>query len=477
MFLSYFTLFVALSLSAVAAWYSIIGLTAIFAAAVIPVIIMGGILEVAKVTITLWLHEYWHRCRWLMKLYLVPAVALLMLITSMGIFGFLSKAHLDQAVPTGDVQAQVALLDEKINTQRDNIETARAALKQMDSQVNELLARSADDRGAERAVQIRRQQARERAALQADIARAQAEIAALNQQRAPVAAELRKVEAEVGPIKYIAALIYGDNPDANLLEKAVRWVIILLVVVFDPLAIMMVLAATESLKWRRENPAEPAYPPDDGPLTDQQLDQIQASAEADLPVGETVVKQELFPESEKSILEQHPYLTKGFAHFENLAPMPAPVPVEPDTIVDESDDEQELPHIKEAIKKWKAANPNDTIKNQRHMLARGDIQELPWLALVEPLPDYQAVHGFGTQLPKSGNKGDTYIRTDAVPNRLFKHNGRTWIELDKAISDSYTYDTAYIDYLIDKIAQGEYDPDLLSESESEQVALRLQERK
>jgi hypothetical protein len=479
MFLSYFTLFVALSLSAVAAWYSIIGLTAIFAAAVVPIIIMGGILEVAKITITVWLHEYWHRCRLLMKLYLVPAVALLMIITSMGIFGFLSKAHLDQAVPTGDVQAQVALLDEKITTQRDNIETARTALKQMDSQVNELLTRSVDDRGAERAVQIRRQQARERAALQADIAKSQAEIAALNQQRAPIAAELRKVEAEVGPIKYIAALIYGDDPDANLLEKAVRWVIILLVVVFDPLAIMMVLAATESLKWRRENPAEPAYPPDDGPLTDDQLEEIQAAVDewkrdnqSIEPVPETVLP-------EKSIFEQHPYLTKEFAHFKNLAPIVAPVPVtvEPEAIADDPEDEQELPHVKEAIKKWKSLNPNDTIKNQRHMLARGEIAELPWLALIESLPDYQAVHGFGTQLPKTGNKGDTYIRTDAVPNRLFKHNGRVWIELDKAISDSYTYDTAYIDYLINKIAQGEYDPDLLSESESEQVALRLQERK
>ena len=154
------------------------------------------------------------------------------------------------------------------------------------------------------------------------------------------------------------------------------------------------------------------------------------------------------------------------------APMLTPAAVE----LDEAD-EQELPHVKEAIKKWKSLNPNDTIKNQRHMLARGEILELPWMALVEPLPEYQSVHGFGTQLPKAGNKGDTYIRTDAVPNRLFKHNGHNWIELDKNISDSYTYDTAYIDYLIDKIALGEYDPDLLSESESEQVALRLQERK
>jgi hypothetical protein len=474
MFLSYFTLFVALSLSAVAAWYSIIGLTAIFAAAVIPIIIMGGILEVAKVTITIWLHEYWHRCRLLMKLYLVPAVALLMLITSMGIFGFLSKAHLDQAVPTGDVQAQVALLDEKIATQRDNIETARTALKQMDSQVNELLARSADDRGAERAVQIRRQQARERAALQADIAQAQAEIAALNQQRAPVAAELRKVEAEVGPIKYIAALIYGDDPDANLLEKAVRWVIILLVVVFDPLAIMMVLAATESIKWRRETPAEPAYPPDDRPLTDQQLDQIRNTA------PEPVVQEPALPE--KSMLEQHPYVNNGFAHFENLEPMPAPMPakVEPEAIVvdqeNEPEDDHELPHIKEAIKKWKSLNPNDTIKNQRYLLARGEIKELPWMSLVEELPDIDPVHSFGTQLPRTGRKRDTFVRTDTVPNRVYKHNGIDWIEVDKSLNDSYTYNTAYIDHLIDKIAQGQYDPDLLSESESEQVAIRLNQK-
>jgi hypothetical protein len=485
MFLSYFTLFVALSLSAVAAWYSIIGLTAIFAAAVIPIIIMGGILEVAKITITVWLHEYWHRCRWLMKVYLVPAVALLMLITSMGIFGFLSKAHLDQAVPTGDVQAQVALLDEKITTQRDNIATARAAIQQMDNQVNERLARSADDRGAERAVQIRRNQARERAALQRDIAAAQAEIAQLNQQRAPVAAELRKVEAEVGPIKYIAALIYGDDPDANLLEKAVRWVIILLVIVFDPLAIMMVLAATESLKWRRETPVEPAYPPDNGPLTDEQLDQIQSTApepvhdpdtaNALIDEIEPAVPEPVLPE--KTLAEQHPYVNKGFAHFENLAPMPAPAPAPTDSAVaDEPEYEHELPHIKEAIKKWKTANPDDTIKNQRHMMARGEIKELPWMALIEELPDIDPEHGFGTQLPKTGRKRDTYVRTDLVPNRVYKHNGSDWIEVDRNLNDSYTYNTAYIDHLIDKIAQGQYDPDLLSESESEQVAIRLNQK-
>ena len=127
MFLSYFTLLTALSLSVVAAWYSILGLTAIFASAVIPIIIMGSILEVAKVTVTVWLHEYWHRCRLLMKFYLVPAVAMLMVITSMGIFGFLSKAHSDQNLVSGDSMAKVAIYDEKIRTAKDihGVKTAR----------------------------------------------------------------------------------------------------------------------------------------------------------------------------------------------------------------------------------------------------------------------------------------------------------------------------------------------------------------
>ena len=481
MFLSYLTLTVALSLSVIAAYYSIMGLAAIFAAAVIPIIIMGSILELGKVVVTLWLHEYWSRCRLLMKMYLVPAVAALMLITSMGIFGFLSKAHSDQSLVSGDVTSKIAIYDEKIKTEKENIEANRKALKQMDEGVDQVLGRSADEKGADKAVALRRSQQKERARLQAEISQSQKSIAELNNTRAPIAAEVRKVEAEVGPIKYIAALIYSDTTDVNILEAAVRWVIILLVIVFDPLAIMMLLASTESLRWERraredraamgivppdivtrpftpeeiaaldQTESEPKYEPDDGPLTDDQVQQIK-----------------------KTAAEQHPYLAQPFVHFKNLTPIPAPVTVRPDT--DELDNEQELPHVKEAIKKWKSLNPNNTIKNQRHMLARGEIAELPWIALIESLPDYKAVHGFGTQLPKSGNKGDTYIRTDAVPNRLFKHNGRVWIELDKAISDSYTYDIAYIDYLIDKIALGEYDLDLLNESESEQVALRLQER-
>jgi len=240
----------ALSLSAIAAFYSIAGLTAIFAAAVVPIIIMGGILEVSKLVVASWLYRNWHDIPFTFKSYFTTAVVILMMITSMGIFGFLSKAHLDQAVPAGDISAQVQILDDKIKTQKDNIEASRKALKQMDAQVDEKLSRSTDEKGADKAVQIRRSQSKERNNLQNDISSAQKIIVKLQEERAPVASQARKIEAEVGPIKYIAALIYGDNPESNVLEKAVRWVIIMIVLVFDPLAVLMLVAVNWSLKKR-----------------------------------------------------------------------------------------------------------------------------------------------------------------------------------------------------------------------------------
>ena len=227
----------AILLSCVAAYYSVAGLTAIFSAATIPVIIMGGSLELGKIVATVWLHNNWKRAGWLFKAYLVPAVAFLMVLTSMGIFGYLSKAHSDQSLVSGDSMARVAIYDEKIRTAKDNIDANRKALKQMDEAVDQVMGRSSDEKGAEKAVGIRRSQQKERVRLQSEIAAEQKTIAALGEEAAPLRAEFRKVESEVGPIKYIAALVYGDNPDANILEKAVRLVIIMIVLVFDPLAL------------------------------------------------------------------------------------------------------------------------------------------------------------------------------------------------------------------------------------------------
>jgi hypothetical protein len=297
----YILLFIALTISSVAAYYSIAGLTAIFAAAFWPIAIMGSVLELGKIATTVWLHKYWNRAPYQFKLYLIPAIVILMLITSMGIFGFLSKAHLDQAVPAGDVSAKVQIFDDKIKTLRDNIEADRKALKQMDAQVDEKLSRTTDDKGAERSVQIRRNQAGERKRIQDDITTSQNQITKLQEQRAPVASEARKVEAEVGPIKYIAALIYGDNPDANVLEKAVRWVIILLVLVFDPLALVLILAADQTFAWHREDknkkegweqvwqPKTEAWPEMDDEVTEEQIEKINEEAKVkDVATTETL---------------------------------------------------------------------------------------------------------------------------------------------------------------------------------------------
>jgi hypothetical protein len=256
MLMAYLTLITGLLISAVAIFYSVAGLTSIFSAAPLAIIIMGTVLEVSKLVATVWLKQNWDVAPKLLKGYLLSAVAILMFITSMGIFGFLSKAHSDQTLVSGDVQSKIAVYDEKIKTEKDNIEAARKALAQMDVAVDQTMARSTNEAGAGRAAQLRRTQAKERTQLQKEIADSQKRISALNDERAPIAAEVRKVEAEVGPIKYIAAFIYGDNPDANLLEKAVTWVIILIVVVFDPLAVMLLLASQYSFGLLNRKPEE-----------------------------------------------------------------------------------------------------------------------------------------------------------------------------------------------------------------------------
>ena len=239
-----FLLFItAVVLSGIAAYYSVIGLIAIFSAAALPVAIMGGSLEAAKLVVASWLYRYWKQIPLLMKTYFTTALVILMLITSMGIFGFLSKAHSDQSLVSGDVLANLAIYDDKIKTAKENIEANRKVLKQLDEAVDQVMARSTSESGADKAVAIRKGQQKDRARIAQEIAADQKLIASINAEAAPIRAEVRKVEAEVGPLKYIAALIYGDNPDENMLERSVRWLIILLICVFDPLAVLMLIAA------------------------------------------------------------------------------------------------------------------------------------------------------------------------------------------------------------------------------------------
>ena len=375
------------------------------------------------------------------------------------------------------------------------------------------MSRSTTESGADKAAQLRRSQANERNRLLKEIDTEQKKIQTLNDQRAPIAAEVRKVEAEVGPIKYIAALIYGDNPETNVLEKSVRWVIILIVIVFDPLALTLLLAATKSIEWERgvhvlhTRRKEPDYEPDDGPLTDEQLDQLRAMARADLPTGPTVTKETLFPEADeffdraqdtaraidagtyeppeeepvkkKTILEG---LDSMWSRAKNLVVKDQEAEHAP---LDSQDIDPENSLTKLAERTWKTENPNDTLKRHRQLQRSGTIKELPWetedfqkkiLSLQAdntPPGTVGEVRGFGISFPDPAKKGDMFLRVDRLPSVLYKFNGQNWIEVDKSLSDQHAYDDAYIDHLIEKIGSGEYDPDLLSDAERERIESRL----
>lgn len=536
MIFGYLMLVIAITISAIAAWYSVAGLAAIFSAAVIPVIIMGSALEAGKIVATVWLHNNWARVSWAYKTYLVPAIVFLMLLTSMGIFGFLSKGHADQSIVSGDSMSRVAIYDEKIKSERDNIDQAKRALEQMNSQVDQMMSRTDTDRGAERAVVIRKQQARERANLQAEIARSQKAIQKLQEERAPLAAEFRKVEAEVGPIKYIAALIYGDNPDQNLLEAAVRWVIILIVVVFDPLALCLILAANRQLEWARqgrggwvhdeeektvptvaatkEPPAE--LPPHDEPypeLTEEQLEQIRAIA-ANAAVDKL---EKPDPVVEVIELEVEQFFANAQATAEAIdggtyqAPeLDIPVLENEEMWAQRVIDEQKEAAEKQAkdqsshealVKLFQNTTPKEVepveepkpIDEYNTPIRRGADYAVRYKGKVYNLDAFNALHpdmairadndklesasqcGFGDQFPNSPMKGDMFIRTDYLPDRLFKWNGSKWIEVDKNTTDSYTYNQAYIQHLIEKLEAGEYEIEDLSDAEQAQVEQQIEE--
>jgi hypothetical protein len=492
MIFGFFTLFVALIISAVAAYYSIVGLTAIFSAAVIPIIIMGAALEVGKVTAAVWLKMNWARANFTYKLYLIPAVALLMLLTSMGIFGFLSKAHSDQNLVGGDVQAKIAVYDEKIKTARENIDANRKALKQMDESVDQVMGRSTSETGADKAVALRRSQQKERGRLIAEIETYQKTVSSLNEERAPIAAEVRKVEAEVGPIKYIAALIYDENANEDMLEKAVRFVIIIIVAVFDPLALVLILAAQQSLRWAKEDQekqqtesaaVEPAYEPDDGALTDEQITQLRELVEQ-LPQEEMTPT----PDSEQSILHKHPYLNKHFEHFQNLTPMvykPEP------EVVPESNTETDAGQIKLPIYKLLGNSYVEVEGKMVHSrvlldlypevaadIARKKLNTETELNLA-PQADNELILTnpssvtFGLEFPQNPTKGEMFLQISTLPSKLFKFNGNRWISIDKSITDLYTYNEEYLQYIIDSLDKGLIGLDDLTVGEQEQITQYL----
>jgi hypothetical protein len=247
----FLTLLTALGLSGVAAYYSVIGLAQIFPGSFWPVVIMGSILEISKLVTVSWLYRNWRECPFLIKSYLSIAVVILMLITSMGIFGFLSKAHLEHSADNAPLVDKIALLDEKIKTEKENVESNRKAIKQYDEAVDQTMGRSTDEKGADKAQAIRRSQQKDRSRILQEIQQSQTTIAKYSEERAPLSTELKKVEADIGPIKYIAALAYGEATN-DIIDKAVRLVILLIIVVFDPLAILLIIAYNMSIRQKED---------------------------------------------------------------------------------------------------------------------------------------------------------------------------------------------------------------------------------
>jgi len=412
----------AISLSGVAGYYSVIGLTTIFSSAFIPVLIMAGTLETSKVIVASWLYNNWRKTPWLLKSYLTGAVVVLMFITSLGIFGFLSKAHVEQAAAGAEQQAKVLHITQSIDQQNQIIERAKQKLanagkgneagnaaintriddankvidsanKRVQPQIDEqqkiidaanakieLRARSTQtqiddidrqvanldnivksliDQKKTSQAQARQQEqqadrtrlaksktellkqidamrqapdpqtdaakteiARLRAKvddeikqaravidqltnklsqgsdtdkLQADIdaqndaiKAAEAQIELLNADKFKLETEGRKLEAETGPIKYIAQALYGDAVDQTLLEHAVRWIITLIIVVFDPLAILMLIAANQGLAQWQSNKNQKRQEPETVIETVFDLPPVASTAESEVSAPQTV---------------------------------------------------------------------------------------------------------------------------------------------------------------------------------------------
>ena len=735
MLLGLLILTVALALSGIAAYYSIIGLTAIFAAAVIPIIVMGGILEVAKLACTVWLHQNWQRARMIMKIYLVPAVGVLMFITSMGIFGFLSKSHIEQSAMGTEQIEQVKVIEDKLlraqaKVERWNAEIGRLNRGETSGRIDGLIVReqaridkankriqpqidaenakikgfreqaateveqqnkrlkdaqkrtSADIEIAEKRLaqldkdvaaytsqgttkggvftadvdnvkkgnQLRAQQKPERdqlakaiqkakqteigvasrvqreitninkrlaeqikgvernvdkirasinktiesananiakytleagssnknvdkriAELELNIENIQPQIDGLREEKFVFEKQYRQFEAEVGPVKYIAQLIYGENPDQNLLEAAVRWVIILIVAVFDPLAIMMLLAATETFAWRRqeketavetvttmpspvpvekaeevqaEEEPEPIPSDTDGPADEEpsetRSEDKSDGGETDLdtqepikdpkPLERTLHVEHIVlpePEAKEEKIYPHAYENEYVPNpeieeeieqhaLEHIANEPVEQFIEQEEKVEEvlvergfeetdpeieeeinrdidshiteeeiqeveddifewKEEDENDPH-KRAKRIWKRLHPEDTLKNQEQLYKGGQIRVLPWEQYLEKSEETLegfAHNTFGTELPSAPIKGDTFVLTTSQPSTLYKFNGDKWIEINKETSDSYSYNEEYIQHLIEKLGSGEYDPELLNDTERNAIEEQL----
>ena len=259
MTLALIVLGVALAISGVAAFYSIVGLMAIFSASALSIAVMGSVLEVGKLATASWLYQNWKKVPRFLKYYLTGAVVILMFITSMGIFGYLSKSHIDAGTGTSELYVKLERLESNIESERKSISRAEGQLEKLDFALERYIELNAVSKGLRK----RDEQKPERDALSQTVDESQDKIDIYLDERAEIQLKIKSFEVEVGPLKYISALLFGESDSVNYLDKAVRYVIILLIFVFDPLAVLMLIAANMSLKEeknkrkRRERKSQP----------------------------------------------------------------------------------------------------------------------------------------------------------------------------------------------------------------------------
>lgn len=251
---NHIALITAIAISIVAAYYSIVGLVSIFAAAAIPIIVMGSVLEVGKLVTVSWLYHHWDFTPKILKIYLVSAVFIIMFITSVGIFGFLSKSHIDQTLSTSNNDVEISIIDNQINNKIKSISDKEKVIKQLDDIVQTLID-AKRIRGKEGSVAIRKSQEPDRKSLTNAIENDIMDMDKLRAKKSVLEKEQISFEAEIGPIKYIAELFYGNNAPKDVLEESVRWVIIIIIFAFDPLAVLLLLAANIGFAKRNRNTA------------------------------------------------------------------------------------------------------------------------------------------------------------------------------------------------------------------------------
>lgn len=243
----FIALLAGIAISIMSAFYSIVGLAAIFSGAQVAIYMMGSVLEIGKIVTASYLHRNWANIPILMRSYFIGAVLVLMAITSMGTFGYLSKAHIEHTSGNQVAEMKIDRIDREIALERKDIDRANIQLNQLDAAVNSMIERNLANTGL-RALEG---QEAKREELLGEIRQSEDKISALMEEKAPYDAKIKNIELEVGPIRYVAELIYGES-NAELLEKSVRWMIIFLVLVFDPLAMGLILVGTSKDKPKPE---------------------------------------------------------------------------------------------------------------------------------------------------------------------------------------------------------------------------------